>query len=400
MKHRCKLLISASLLFFALAFNLAPERAYAQQEGDKIYLGELKKVRSDVLDEERIVLVYTPTGYAQNDLSYPVMYLLDGTGHFHHVTGIIDFLTRQGLISDMIVVALANTDRTRDFTPTRDHSNRGNRFETAGGAGNFLKFLEKELQPYIRENYRVKDYNILVGHSFGGLFTVNALLAEPELFDAYIAASPTFWWDDHYLARKARPFFKDHPDLHKFLYMTLGDEGELMQEGAERFTLLLENEAPEGLDWHYEYMEGEDHGSVPHMTVYNALKVLYDGWELPARLLDSSVAAVHDHYAMLSKRFGYEISIPEAVLNIMGYQALGIEDFERAIKIFRLNVKRYPNSANVYDSLGEGYEAMGEFRKARENYAIAVEKGEKIGDPNLPLYKQHLKNIQEQIGVQ
>ncbi len=400
MKTEFKSLVIATSLLFVLGFYLSPDAAYSQQEGDKIYLGQLNKIQSKVLNEERIILVYTPTGYDQAETKYPVMYLLDGTYHFHHVTGIVDFLTREGRMSDMIVVAIVNTDRTRDFSPTKDNSNRGTRFETAGGADNFLKFFEQELIPYVSEQYRVKGYRILVGHSFGGLFTVNALLTEPEMFDAYVAISPTFWWDDNYLARKARPFFKKNPDLRKFLYISMGNEGQLMTESADRFTLLLENEAPDGLVWHYEFMGDEDHGSTPHLTIYKALEDLYDGWELPPGLLDSTVAAVHEHFLKLSNRFGYEIDVPEAVLNMMGYTALGREDFDKAIKIFQLNTKKYPNSANVYDSLGEGYEAMGEFVKARENYAIAVEKGEQSGDPNLPIYRQHLKNMQEQLGLQ
>lgn len=387
-------------LFLVLAFYPASRPAFAQAEGDKIYLGQLNKLQSEILNEERIILVYTPTGYEQSETKYPVMYLLDGTYHFHHVTGIVDFLTREGRISNMIVVALVNTDRTRDFSPTRDISNRGSRFETAGGAENFLEFFEKELIPYVNKHYRTKDYRILVGHSFGGLFTVNALLSRPEMFDAYVAISPTFWWDDNYLARKARPFFKQSPDLRKFLYISMGNEGQLMTESAERFTLLLESEAPEGLVWHYDFMGDEDHGSTPHLTIYKALEDLYDGWELPPGLLDSTVAAVHEHFLKLSNRFGYEIDVPEAVLNMMGYTALGQENFDKAIKIFKLNVKKYPNSANVYDSLGEGYEAMGEFELARENYALAVEKGEIIADPNLPIYKQHLENMQDKLGLQ
>ncbi|WP_418362375.1 serine aminopeptidase domain-containing protein [Sutterella wadsworthensis] len=43
----------------------------------------------------------------------------------------------------------------------------------------------------------------LIGHSFGGLFTVNAVLTQPHAFDDFIAADPSFWWDQRRLIQKA-----------------------------------------------------------------------------------------------------------------------------------------------------------------------------------------------------
>jgi predicted alpha/beta superfamily hydrolase len=397
MKPISKYRLIAFILIILMASAFLPKAVWAQEEGDKIYLGELHKLQSQILGEERVILVYTPTGYQSGDDRYPVMYLLDGTAHFHHVTGIVDFMTRQRLISPMIVVALVNTDRVRDFTPTQDHSQAGDNFSNAGGAQNFLSFLSDELIPHIDKNYRTQDYRILVGHSFGGLFAVDALLTRPEVFNGYIAISPTFWWNDSYLSRLARISFKENPDMKDFLYVTMGNEGERMMDATDRFMLELKDEAPSGLDWHYEYMPKENHTTTPHRSIYNALEVLYKGWQLPVELLDSSVATVEEHYNSLSDRFGYEIDIPEMILNLMGYQALGKEDYERALKIFKLAVKKYPRSPNVYDSLGEGYEAIGEFEEAKLNFQLAIQRGEELDDPNLPTYRFHLESVQKKI---
>lgn len=385
------------ILIILMASAFLPKTVWAQEEGDKIYLGELHKLQSQILGEERVILVYTPTGYQSGDDRYPVMYLLDGTAHFHHVTGIVDFMTRQRLISPMIVVALVNTDRVRDFTPTQDQSQAGANFSNAGGAQNFLSFLSDELIPYIDKNFRTQDYRILVGHSFGGLFAVDALLTRPDVFNGYIAISPTFWWNDSYLSRLARISFKENPDMKDFLYVTMGNEGERMMDATDRFMLELKDEAPSGLDWHYEYMPKENHTTTPHRSIYNALEVLYKGWQLPVALLDSSVTTVEEHYNSLSDRFGYEIDIPEMILNLMGYQALGKEDYERALKIFKLAVKKYPKSPNVYDSLGEGYEAIGEYEEAKLNFQLAIQRGEELDDPNLPTYRFHLESVQKKI---
>ena len=66
---------------------------------------------------------------------------------------------------------------------------------------------------------------------------------------------------------------------------------------------------------------------------------------------------------------------------------------EIAIKTFKENVKRYPGSANVYDSLGEAYENFGEPEQAAKSYQKAVSLGEKNGDANLAVYKANLERV-------
>ncbi len=96
-------------------------------------------------------------------------------------------------MSEVIIVGIPNTDRTRDLSPSKP-SNAGAtgapQFPTAGGADNFLKFIETELMPEIEKRYRVTPYKMLAGHSLGGLFAVHAMVTKPDLFNSYIAVSP------------------------------------------------------------------------------------------------------------------------------------------------------------------------------------------------------------------
>src|SRR5918997_278110 len=105
-------------------------------------------VKSAVLGEDRIVLVRTPAGYETNKVSYPVLYMTDGDAHIGHTASTIEFLTRNGRISDLIVVGVTNTDRTRDLAPVKSTAkNPAGELQapTSGGADNFLKFFETEL---------------------------------------------------------------------------------------------------------------------------------------------------------------------------------------------------------------------------------------------------------------
>ena len=93
------------------------------------------------------------------------------------------------------------------------------------------------------------------------------------------------------------------------------------------------------------------------------------------------------HYKKLSERFGYSIPTPEALINRMGYQFLFDGKPDEAIAAFKANVERYPDSANVYDSLAEAYERGGRLDLAEPLYDKARVLGQQNNDPNAAIYK-------------
>ncbi len=389
----------------AIALPLAPVPLSAQGDGELISIGSRHSVHSRVLGEERPFWVYTPAGYEASDDVYPVVYLLDGNAHFHHTTGVAQFLAAQGRMPGVIVVAVPNTDRTRDLTP-RMWTDTTTAFPTAGGADDFLRFFREELIPHIDGAYRTAPYRILIGHSFGGLFATYALLTQPDLFHAHIAISPSLWWDDEALISSAEEFFGDPADdgppvQSGFLYMTMGNEGGPMLAGVWGMARVLETRAPQTFRWGFDVLDREDHGSVPLRSTYAGLELLYDGWHLadPVQLAaERGIAAVDEHFAGLSARFGYEIHTPESLVNTIGYGLLAQDRIDEAIAVFERNVERYPRSANVHDSLGDAYDAAGKWELARDSYARAVERGREVGDPNLAVYQANLERLKEKVG--
>ena len=393
---------AAAYLFLLSALPLvAPPGLTAQIDGEPIVIGEAFTLQSDILGEDRAVLVHRPNGYDQSEQVYPVLYLLDGDAHFHHTTGIIDFLSRDGQIPQMLVVALPNTDRTRDLTP-KTSTDTANNFPTAGGADKFLAFLTEELAPFIEAHYRTAPFRVLVGHSFGGLFAVHALLSQPENFDAYVAISPSLWWNDASPVAEAKAFFAREGDSDRFLFLSMGDEGGAMLSKAWELAAVLEENAPVTFDWEFALMDDETHGSIPHRSTYRALERLYRDWQITdfERLAQQGGLEAFDaHYAALSQRFGYPVITPENTVNRLGYWHLGQEQIDQAISVFKRNVAVYPESANVYDSLGDGYDAAGQLELARQNYAKAVKLAEATSHPALEVYRNNLARIKEKIGT-
>ncbi|MDP4710753.1 MAG: alpha/beta hydrolase-fold protein, partial [Saprospiraceae bacterium] len=139
-------------------------------------------MRSDILNEDRAYWISLPDSYhakASSYKHYPVLIVLDGNVHFKPIAGIVNYMSsdvyRSWKIPEMIVVAIQNVDRRRDYTPDKVITVSAN---NTGGGDNFLRFLEDELFPELDQKFRTTPYRILFGHSLGGLLATHAYLQD------------------------------------------------------------------------------------------------------------------------------------------------------------------------------------------------------------------------------
>jgi tetratricopeptide (TPR) repeat protein len=120
------------------------------------------------------------------------------------------------------------------------------------------------------------------------------------------------------------------------------------------------------------------------------MRKVFEGWQMPRDPETGAVAgglkAADEHYKWLTQKFGYAIPTPEALINQIGYQDLQGGNPEAAIATFKANVERYPESANVYDSLAEAYEKGGRIDLATPLYEKAQTLSKQYGDPNAAIY--------------
>jgi len=378
------------LRFLVLLFVFMGGLSFLTSAQEKLELlsGEIAKINSAALGEERVVSIALPDGYEQGTQKYPVIYLLDGRTHFRHATSAVDYLSQRGIIPQMIVVAVHNIDRNRDFSPVPD-KNRPN----TGGAEKFLNFLDQELTTFMKKNYRVSNFAILMGHSFGGTFASYALVTKPELFDAYIAVSPYLQYADNHMVKESQAKLKAKYNKPKFLYMSIGNEPDYFKP-LEDFSNAIKTKSAEAIQFKYDkYME-DNHGTTPYLSVFNGLKFIFSDWQLPIITFAKGLDAIDEHYQEISLKYGFEIQTPENQINALGYNYLQNKDFDNAIKVFKENVKRYPKSANVYDSLGEAFEKNNQLKLAKQNYETAYKLGKENGDLNTAIYKANFERVQ------
>lgn len=384
-------LIKSEKLIFAFVILILSSSLFSQEKSEDYSFGKKITLSSDILQEERDIYVYFPDTYDGQSARYPVIYLLDGGLHFKHVGGSAHFLASIGYMPEAIVVAIPNTDRRRDFTPTNIEQ-----MPTSGGAKQFHQFLEEELIPYMDEHFATNTYRILIGHSLGGLFSLWSLQEHPETFNTYIAISPYLMYENNLVVNKATDDILSNYKTAKKLYITLGKEPNYY-EAIDQYLDILKEKDPKNLDFKYVHMENENHASIPHLSIYHGFEYIFSGYSLSPEVFQQGLKAIDKHYQALAEEFDYDIQTPEAVINILGYTYLNKGKKDKAISIFNENVKRYPLSANVYDSLGEAYEKSGNNEEARKNYEIAVELGKQVHHQFQATFEKNLARVSQSL---
>ncbi|MBK9177651.1 MAG: alpha/beta hydrolase [Flavobacteriales bacterium] len=259
----------------ALAIGFGTAGAARAQSAAAIPFGESRTFVSESLSEERHLNILLPEGYSPDSAArYPVIYLLDGgtDEDFIHIAGLVQFASFPWVdwLSPSIVVGIANVDRKRDFThPTSIVKDKAD-YPTTGGSAAFLRFLGDELIPYIDSTYRTSGERMLIGQSLGGLFGAEVLFTQPELFTRYLLVSPSLWWDDASVLKRAVPFLILGASVPSHVFIAVGKEGKAMVGGAKRLAALLKRNKSITVGFHY--MPKEDHGTILHQAAMNGLR--------------------------------------------------------------------------------------------------------------------------------
>ncbi|MBU2995295.1 hypothetical protein KO500_02575 [Cellulophaga baltica] len=321
----------------------------------KVEIGELKTIYSSTLSEEREYFISLPENYTNKnfqDQKYPVIYIVDGEKFFHVTSGMVSNLSNgyYPLIPECIIVAIKNTNRSRDLTPTKDSKLN---YES-GGATKFTAFISEELVPEINKNYRTLDYKLLIGHSFGGLFALNILFDKPSTFNAYITIDPSLWWDDNLLVKKLDKNIKTLDFAGSVLFFananSIGNQPKPSEQHYAHFKAkkntieILNTTTPKNLNFVVKHYENEDHGSVVLPSLINGLRTVFTGFRINVKELIKNPSLLEENYSNLSSNLNYNF-IPQATyINRVVDLALKRGEKENAIILNNINKKLYPQN--------------------------------------------------------
>ena len=137
--------------------------------------------------------------------------------------------------------------------------------DTASGrAGEFLRTIETRIIPYVEREYRAdSSYRVLAGASLGGLFTLYAMYTRPELFQAYVAATPAVVVGDDWLLRYEAAFAESGRALGARLHVSGGgNEAPGFLGGILRFNQRVASRKYPGFTYAFRIVDGERHAGM------------------------------------------------------------------------------------------------------------------------------------------
>jgi len=215
---------------------------------------EQLEIFSEEINQRFRINVGFPPNYSTENKKYPVVYVTDAGANFG---GLMSSLPLMQLVNDLPHFILVGIDyvsdglndfmslRNRDLTPTNDSVWMNNQKDLykifgdlpevdAGGAKEFLEFINNKVKPLINDNYHTDESDqTYCGFSLGGLFGLFTLFTSPQSFNRYVIGSPSIWWDDRHILEVEKEYSKNNKNLPAKVFLSIGS---------------LEEE-PEGIDF-------------------------------------------------------------------------------------------------------------------------------------------------------
>ena len=336
------------------------------QTNGEICIGKKDSLYSDILKENRQIVVYVPQNenpYVQTD-KYAVLYLLDGDILFTKTIGMLDHLSSDygnERCPKMIVVGIINSNRFKDLLPIVSKDKQDN-------IDDFTSFMEKELIPYIDKKYPTQQYRTLLGHSLGGLRSANTLVYQSQVFNSYIALDPSLGHDMNVWSDKTHNLMKSKIFNNKSLYLAMAqtmpkslDTSAIQKDttgmsrhmrSIMRFANDINTNKNKGLNFNWKYYPNLTHGEVTFEGAYDGLKSIFSWYynEDINKIFDnetsvnSAVEIITKKYDIISSNMGLQVLPPEGSIMKIIDDLLSKGMKEKAVAFADLNVKNYSQS--------------------------------------------------------
>lgn len=340
-------MLNLNFSLFLLLIVIGLNTCFAQQDGDEISLGKYKVLYSEILGEDRTLLIHLPEGYDRSEHDYPVFYMLYGdhtTTYFAETVAVLSKYGSSARIPRMILVAVTNTDRYRDLIPFDRNGNKT-------GIDNFIDFFSRELIPYVENNYRVNSYKILMGPQAGANFALYTLFMKPDLFDAFIISNPFRWQSGRDLfLENAEDYFSKHEEFKKFVFITHDNSDELERQGnlyIQKLEEIVDKYNPEGFKLILNYIPESDDFFSP-LGVKEGVKTLFKDYRLPDEYTVENLRDIIEYYKDLSVKLDFNIHIPGHILSRQSDKLMSNRKEQEAVEIYHYMLKTGAYPADAY----------------------------------------------------
>lgn len=345
------------------ALFMSAFQAFPQSDGDDVAIGKYRVLESAVLGEQRRILVNLPEGYENTGIKYAVVFHLYGDYAMTYFADAASALHRLHSFRHMpgvILVGVDNTDRYRDLRPLKADGN-------PGGADQFARYLREELIPFIRENYRAADYNILAGPQAGACFGFYSLMEHTGLFDAFILENSFNNPEviDNYLLTKAKDFFKPGKSLKKFLYMKIDSQSPNYPFALKQKSIIEAN-TPQNFRFRFETLDQGDY--LIETGFLKGFRELFSGYELPDSIAAGGLDKIIAYYETYSERLGFKVTPSDVTLHYAATRINATGNTQEARRVYEYILTVYPKSPDGLFQMAQILSSEGKHEKAVEYY--------------------------------
>jgi predicted alpha/beta superfamily hydrolase len=241
-------------------------------------------LKSDFSNEPFSFFVKLPKNYSKNiKQTHPVIYLLDGNAYFDQVANSVDNYVKKKKISvDPIIVGIGYEnayvmDSLRDRDYTYPDALPADSFKISGQGDKFYNFIKTKLVTYIDSAYRTdKSNRTIMGHSLGGYFVLYALnqnLTDSLVFNNFIAASPSIYYHDNYLAKEISSSQTSQRNIENIkIYLTIG-ELEVLENQTNDFKIFSKILTDKTISVQTEVYKGLEHMGTAIPTFENGIQL-------------------------------------------------------------------------------------------------------------------------------
>ena len=409
-------------LLLVIGITISTQFALGQAKPTMEYLqnvGTLDSLYSNSLMEYRKFYVQLPTNYnAKNKDKYPVVYILDGEVFLPTVHNVHEFYSG-GFMPEMVLIGISNeNNRMRDLTTSKITSMNGMPFDMENGeADSFSEFIGSELIPFVENKYPVTNFRTLIGHSYGGLFTIYSLIHHPQLFNNYLAIDPSLDWDNQKLLAEANEKLSSNNYELKSLFLSLGGQlnmqnpevtiDNVMEDTTELtifarsnigFSNVVKKNTQNNLAFEWKFYPRDLHGTISFPSIMDGLISVFEWYQMENihkfNIPTTSAAELNEivryRQNKLETHFGYPVPpYPDFLINVSGYMSMDSDQMERAKMFFELAIEFYPNNPNTYDSMADYYERNGDIDNALK---FATKAFEMSGDD---YYKERIETLKK-----
>jgi len=252
------------------------------------------KIQSEVLNQSREILIYTPAYYKESEYQhFDVVFVFDAQNRqfFDLTHSIISFLDESNPVNPFIVVGISaytgkeEYARNDDFLPYPKYDKIEDNFYGYGHANRerFTQYLNQEVIPLLNKKYRITSKRLAVGHSLGASYVLSTLINNPSLFSSHIAISPNFKFDEERLANEFINNDFSEMTENKFLFLSHADEDNYWKgwkKSRERVYEFLNSKAVPNISYVI-----KDYEDKTHLTSF--LSAIHDGMKEYIKYIDS-----------------------------------------------------------------------------------------------------------------